>query len=58
MIKQLTLTMEWSVLNKNGKGSKSRQPQVQIPELSPSATGYKLDLVNLPPFHRHDRKRK
>ena len=58
MIKQLALTMEWSVLNKSGEGSKSRQPPVQIPEFSPSAAGYKLDLVNLPSSQRHDRKRK
>ena len=31
MIKQLALTMEWSVLNRSGECSKSRQPQVQIP---------------------------
>ena len=40
MIKQLALTMEWSVLNRSGEGSKSRQPQVQIPEFSPSVAGY------------------
>ena len=56
MIKQLALTMEWSVLNKSGEGSKSRQPQVQIPEFSPFAAGYKLDPLNLPSSHRHDRK--
>ena len=58
MIKQLALTIEWSVLNKSGEGSKSRQPQVQILEFSPSAAGYKLDPVNLTSSHRHDRKRK
>ena len=26
MIKQLALTMEWSVLNRSGEGGKSRQP--------------------------------
>ena len=36
MIKQLALTMEWSVLNRSEESSKSRQPQVQIPEFSPS----------------------
>ena len=56
MIKQLALTMEWSVLNKSGEGSKSRQPQVQILEFSPSTTGYKLFFVNLPLSHRHDKK--
>ena len=58
MIKQLALTMEWSVLNKSKEGHKSRQPQVQIPEFSPFAVGYKLDRVNPPSSHRHDRKRK
>ena len=53
MIKQLAITIEWSVLNRSGEGSKSRQPQVQIPNFSPSAVGYKLDLVNLPSSHRH-----
>ena len=58
MIKQLALTMEWFVLNRSGEGSRLRQPQVQILEFSPSAAGYKLDLVNLPSSHRHERKRK
>ena len=52
MIKLLALTMEWFVLNKSGEGSKSRQPQVQIPEFSPSAAGYKLDPIKLPSSHR------
>ena len=58
MIKQLALTMEWYILNRSGEGSRSRQLQVQIPEFSPSAAGYKLDPVNLPSSHRHERKRK
>ena len=58
MIKQLALTMEWSLLNKSREGSRSRQPQVQIPKFSPSAAGNKLDPVNLPSSHRHERKRK
>ena len=58
MIKQLALTMEWYILNRSGEGSRSRQVQVQIPEFSPSAAGYKLDPVNLPSSHRHERKRK
>ena len=53
MIKQLSITMEWSVLNRSGEGSRSRQLQVKIPDFSPSAVGYKLDLVNLPSSHRH-----
>ena len=56
LIKKLSLTMEWSVLNKSGEGSRSRQPQVQIPEFSPLTTGYKLDPINLPSSHRHERK--
>ena len=56
MIKELALTVEWFVLNRSGEGSKLRQPQVQIPKVSPSTAGYKLDSVNLPPSHRHDRK--
>ena len=58
MIKELAQTMEWSILNRNGEGDKSRQPQVKIPEFSPSTAGYKLDPVNLPSSHRHERKRK
>ena len=58
MIKQLALTMELFVLNRSGEGSRSKQPQVQIPEFSPSAAGYKLDPVNLPSSNRHERKRK
>ena len=58
MIKQLALTMEWYVLNRSGEGNKSRKKQVQIPEFSPSTAGYKLDPVNLPSSHRHERKRK
>ena len=56
MIKQLALTMEWFVLNRSGEGSKSRQPQVQIPKFSPSAAEYKLNPINLPSSHRHERK--
>ena len=37
LIKQLAISMEWSVLNKSGEGSRSRHPQVQIPEFSLSA---------------------
>ena len=58
MIKQLALTMEWSVLNKSGEDSKSRQLEVQILEFSPSIAEYKLAPVNLPSSHGHERKRK
>ena len=40
LIKQLALTMEWSALNKNEEGSRSKQPQVHIPEFSLSTIGY------------------
>ena len=58
LIKQIALSMEWYELNRSEEGSRSRQPQVQIPEFSPSAAGYKLDPVNLPSSHRHERRRK
>ena len=58
MIKQLALIMEWFVLNRSEEGSKSRQPQVKIPEFPPFTVGCKLDPVNLPSSHRHDRERK
>ena len=58
MIKQLALTMEWSILNRSGEDSKSRQPEVQILEFSPSIAEYKLAPVNLPSSHGHERKRK
>ena len=58
LIKKISRSMEWSVLNKSGEGSRSRQPQVKIPEFSPSTTGYKLDLVNLPSSHRRKIRRK
>ena len=58
LIKQITLSIEWSALNLSGEGSRSRHPQVQIHEFSPSASGYKLDPMNLPSSHRHERRRK
>ena len=39
LIKQMTLSMEWSAFNRSEDGSMSNQPQVQIYELSPSASG-------------------
>ena len=39
MIKQITLSMEWYALNRSGEGNSLRQPQVQIPEFSPSTAG-------------------
>ena len=58
LIKKLAITMEWSILNRSGEGSRSRQPQVQIPKFSPSIAWCKLDPVNIPSSHRHERKRK
>ena len=39
LIKKLALTIEWSVLNRSREDSRSRQPQVQILEFSPSTAG-------------------
>ena len=58
LIKQMALSMEWSAFNKSEEGSKSKQPQVHIPEFSPSTGGYKFEPVNLHSSHRHDRRRK
>ena len=58
LIKQMTLSMEWSAFNISEEGSRSKQPQVQILEFSPSATGYKFEPVNLNSSHRHERRRK
>ena len=43
----MTFSMEWSTFNKTEEESRSKQPQVQILEFSPSAVGYKFELVNL-----------
>ena len=58
LIKQLALTMEWSALNRNKEGNRSKQLQVQIPEFSPSTAGYKFEPMNLHSSHRHERRRK
>ena len=58
LIKQMTLSMEWSVFNRVEKGSRSKQPQVQIPDFSPSVVGYKFESVNLNHPHRHDIRKK
>ena len=58
LIKQMTLSREWSTFNGSEEGSRSKQPQVHILEFSPSATGYKFEPVNLHSSHRHDRRRK
>ena len=58
LIKQMALFMEWSVFNRSEEGSRSKQPQVQIPEFTPSAAGYKFEPLNLHSSHRHERRRK
>ena len=58
LIKQMALSMEWSAFNRVKEGSKSKQPQVQTPEFSPSAASYKFEPLNLHHSHRHDRRRK
>ena len=58
LIKQLALAMEWSALNRNKEGDRSKQPEVQIPEFSPSAIGYKFEPMNLHSSHRHEIRRK
>ena len=58
LIKHMALSMEWSIFNRVEEGSKSKQPQVQIPEFSPSVASYKFEPVNLHHPHRHDRRRK
>ena len=57
-IKQMALSTEWSAFNRAEEGCRSKQPQVQIPEFSPSVAGYKFESVNLNHPHRHDRRRK
>ena len=58
LIKQMALLMEWYAFNRVEEGSRSKQPQVQIPEFSPSAAGYKFESVNPNHPYRHDRRRK
>ena len=56
LIKQMALSMEWSVFNK--EGNKAKRPPVQFPKLSPSSVGYKLEPVNLNRPNKYDRKKK
>ena len=58
LIKQMALSMDWSAFNRVEEGSRSKQPQVQIPEFSPSTAGYKFESVDLNHPHRHDRRKK
>ena len=58
LIKQMTLSMEWFAFNRSEEGSRSKLPQVQIPEFSPSTTGYKYEPMNLYSSQRHERRRK
>ena len=57
LIKQMTLSMEWSALNKE-EGSKAKRPPVQFPQLSLSFAGYKLEPVSLNRPNKYDRKKK
>ena len=43
LIKQMALSIEWSAFNRAEEGSMSKQPQVQIPEFSPSIAGHKFE---------------
>ena len=58
LIKHLAMPMEWSTFNRGEERRKSKQPQVQFPEFSPSLASYKFELVNLNHPSRHDRRRK
>ena len=56
-IKQMTLSMEWSELNKE-EGSKARRQPVQFPDFSHSSAGYKFEPVKLNGPNKYDRKKK
>ena len=56
IIKQMALSIEWSALKRSEEDGRSKQPQVQIPEFTPAAVGYKFEPVNLHHSHRHERK--
>ena len=58
LIKQMALSKERFAFNRAKEGSRSKQPEVQIPEFSPFAAGYKFESVNLNHPHRHDKRRK
>ena len=58
LIKPMAMSIEWTSFTKGEEGSRPKQPLVQILEFSPSTSGYKFELVNLHPFHRHERRRK
>ena len=58
LIKKMALSMEWSAFNISEESSRSKQPQVQMPEFSSSAASYEFEPVNLHSSHRHDRIRK
>ena len=58
LIKQMALCMKCYAFIISEEDSRSKQPQVQIHEFSPSTTGYKFELVNQHSSHRHDRRRK
>ena len=58
LIKQVAMLMEWSTFNKGEERSKSKQPKLQIPEFSLSATTYKFEHVNMNHPSRYERRRK
>ena len=57
LIKQMSLSMEWSAFNKE-EASKARRPPVQFLEFSPSSASYKCEPVNLNHPNKYDRKKK
>ena len=57
LIKQMALSMEWFVFNKE-EVSKAKRPLVQFPEFSHSSTGNKFEPVNLNCPNKYDRKKK
>ena len=57
LIKQMALSMERSVFNKE-ESSKAKRPPVQFPKFSPSSAGYKFEPVNLNHPNKNDRRNK
>ena len=57
LIKQMALSMEWFVFNKE-ESNKDKRPPVQFYEFSLSSVGYKFELVNLNLPNKNDRRKK
>ena len=57
LIKKMALSMKWFALNRSEEGSRSKQPQVLIPEFSTSIARYKFEPINLHHSHRYERRR-